>query len=60
MPVAKVELNILASDPQAIDLGALAESDVTLLVTDDIRDFELKASKGLFSFIFIGAGWGKI
>ena len=60
MPVAKVELNILASDPQAIDLGSLAESDVTLLVTDDIRDFELKASKGLFSFIFIGAGWGNI
>ena len=59
MSVANVELNILASDPQANDLGSLAQGGVTLLVTDDTRSFELKASQGVVSFLFVGADWGK-
>ena len=52
MSVAKVELNILASDPQANDLGSLERGEVTLFVTDDIRSFESKASQGFESFVF--------
>ena len=60
MSVAKVELNILVSDPQANDLGPLAKDDVTLLVTNDIRNFESKASQGFISFLFVGADWGNL
>ena len=60
MPVAKVELNILASDPQANDLDSLAQGGVTLLVTDDTRSFESKASQGFVSFLFVGADWRKL
>ena len=60
MSVANVELNILASDPQADDLGPLAQGGVALLVTDDTRSFELKASQGIISFLFVGADWEKV
>lgn len=60
MSVAEVELNILTNDPQAIDLGSSGPGEVTVLVTDDIHKFALKASKTLFSFIFVGADWGSI
>ena len=60
MPVAKVELNILASDPQANDLGSLAKGGITLIVTDDTRSFELKASQGVVSFLYVGADWGNV
>ena len=60
MSVANVELNILAGDPQVNDLGLLAQGGVTLLVTDDTRSFELKASQGVISFLFVGADWGNV
>ena len=60
MSVANVELNILSSDPQANDLGSLAQGGVTLLVTDDTRSFESKASQGVASFLYVGADWGNV
>ena len=60
MAVANVELNILASDPQANDLGSLVQGGVSLLVTDDTRSFELRASQGFVSFLYVGADWGKV
>ena len=58
MSVTNIELNILASDPQGIDLDSLAHGDVSLLVTDDIRNFASRASQNFVSFIFLGADWG--
>ena len=57
MSVAKLELNILTSGSQAIDIGSAAQCEVALLVTDDARRFELKASQGLDSFLFVDAEW---
>ena len=57
MSVAKVALNILASNPQAVDLRSFAQGEVTLHVTDDIRTFELKALQNSVSFIYVGADW---
>lgn len=60
MAVANVELNILASDPQANDLVSLVQGGVSVLVTDDTRSFELRASQGFVSFLYVGADWGKV
>ena len=57
MSVAKVELNILTSGSQTIDIGSAAQCEVTLLVTDDARSFELKASQGLDYFLFVDDEW---
>ena len=57
MSVAKLELNILTYGSQAIDIGSAAQCGVALLVTDDARSFELKASQGLASFLFVDAEW---
>ena len=57
MSGAKVELNFLVSDLRAIEQGPMIQGEVTLLVTDDARNFELEASKGVASFIFVDANW---
>ena len=57
MSGANVELNFLVSDLRAVELRPMIQGEVTLLVTDDARNFEFQASKDVASFIFVDANW---
>ena len=59
MSAANLQLNFLVGDPRAFEPGPVVRADATLLVTDDVRNFELQASKGFVSFIFVDANWEK-